>query len=56
MAKWEPFTVIRPREKESVLKALRKNKPQYLWRTKKASMGRGWDFAAFLRVEKRRKK
>ena len=54
MAKWIPFAVIPSKDKEQTLAALRKNKPKYSWRTKKATGMAG--MFAFLRVEKRRKK
>ena len=53
MVKWEPFTVIGVHEAPAALKALRKNKPQYSWRSKKVGGMAG--MFAFLRIEKRKK-
>lgn len=54
MVKWEPFATIGATKASDALKALRKNKPEYLWRSRKVGGMAG--MFAFLRIEKRRKK
>jgi hypothetical protein len=49
--KWKPYAVIPVRDKDSTLKALRKNKPQFQWRTKKSSGMAG--MFSYIRIEKR---
>jgi hypothetical protein len=53
MGKWEPFDVIGITRAGEALKALRINKPQYLWRTKKVGGLAG--LFSHVRIEKKKR-
>ena len=53
MKKWTPLTVVSPREVDSVLEALRINRPAYQYRKKKAGSMAG--MFGFIRIERRLK-